>query len=247
MGDTWLHCLHDSYVMKKRFSIAVCSALLIGCTAADNSPKQKDVLKPVSDRPVAKASAPKPKPHKATISYYALTPYTRDQYPKTFAKYGSRMQELEAYRLKAADAAASNLQCKQVDMVEISDSRGSVNNMNFWVDCNYDTKMVRFRFTESELNSQVDAVSEANKSWSKAQASELCAELIRQSVNFPSTLGINKFDYGFKKFEPLGNVAVWMNFKAKNAFDMELKYEAKCIFQPGNPNGEIKIKERASS
>ncbi|MDA7432177.1 hypothetical protein N8492_02295 [Synechococcus sp. AH-601-O06] len=233
--------------MKKLVSIAVSSFLLIGCTGGGNSPKQKDALKPVGDRPVAKASAPKPKPHKAIIASYAVTPYTRDQYPKTFAKYGSRMQELEVYRLKAAETAARNPQCKKVDAAEVSSMKGSVNNMNFWVDCNMDTDMVRFRFTESQLDNQVAAVSEADKSWSKEQASDLCAGLIRQSVNFPSTLGINKFDYGFKTFEPLGNAKVWMNFKAKNAFDMELKYEAVCTFEPGNPNGEIQIKERASS
>ena len=68
----------------------------------------------------SKASAPKAKPHKAEISSYALTPYTPDQYPKTFAKFGSRMDELEAYRRKAAETAARNPQCKQVDGSELS-------------------------------------------------------------------------------------------------------------------------------
>ena len=71
-------------------------------------------------------------------------------------------------------------------------------------------------------------------------------KLITQSVNYPSTLGVNTFDYGYRKFEPLGNVQVAMNFKAKNAFGLELKYTARCLFKPGNPNGEITIKERSN-
>ena len=68
------------------------------------------------------------------------------------------MAEVEAYRRKAAEAAARNTQCKQVDAAEISSYKGSLNNMHFWVDCNMDTNLVRFRFTESELDRQVAAV-----------------------------------------------------------------------------------------
>ena len=118
--------------------------------------------------------------------------------------------------------------------------------MHFWVDCNADTSPVRFRFTERELDAQVAAVSQADKSFSKTQAGKLCEKLIERSVNYPSTLGVNNWDFGFKKFEPLGNVKVWMNFKAKNAFGLELKYTATCTFEPGNPNGEIVVKERTS-
>ena len=37
-----------------------------------------------------------------------------------------------------------------------------------------------------------------------------------------------------------------MNFKVKNAFNLELQYTATCTSEPGNPNGEIVIKERTS-
>ena len=57
---------------------------------------------------------------------------------------------------------------------------------------------------------------------------------------------INFFDIGFSKYEALGNVKVSMKFKAKNAYNLELKFVAACTFQPQNPNGEILIKERTS-
>ena len=37
-----------------------------------------------------------------------------------------------------------------------------------------------------------------------------------------------------------------MNFKVKNAFNLELQYTTTCTFEPGSPNGEIVIKERTS-
>ena len=236
---------------RKCLATAVALGVVVsGCTTsqtqkAKEEPKSEEALKPVAERPVAKKSKPKPKPHKAPIESYALSPYTRSGYPKTFAKYGSRMGEVEAYRRKAADAAAKNPQCKKVNMAEVSTYKGSVNNLHFWVDCN-DNDMKRFTFTEGELDANVAAVTQAEKAFSKVQAGKLCGDLITDSVNYPSTLGINNFDIGFKKFEPLGNVKVWMNFKAKNAFNLELKYTATCTFEPGNPNGEIVIKERTS-
>ena len=226
-----------------KLAVIAAGAVISGCTQTQE-PKSEDALKPINERPVAKKSTPKPKPHQAPIEPYALTPYTRSQYPKTFAKYGTRMAEVEAYRRKAAEAAARNPQCQKVTTAEISSFRGSINNMHFWVDCNDGGK--RFNFTERELDANVAAVTQSEKAFSKATALSLCEELIKRSVNYPSTLGINRWDVGYKKFEPLGNVKVAMNFKAKNAFNLELKYKAICTFEPGNPNGEIVIKERTS-
>lgn len=237
-------------VLRRYLTAAIALGVVVsGCTTTKTQepkpqPKSEEALKPVSERPVAKKTKPKPKPYKAPIESYALTPYTPSGYPTTFAKYGPRMAEVEAYRRKAAELAASNRQCKKVTSSQVSSYKGSVNNLHFWVDC--DDGMKRFNFTEAELDANVAAVTQAEKAFSRTQAGKLCEELITRSVNFPSTLGVNNWDFGFQKFEPLGNVKVSMNFKAKNAFDLELKYRAICTFQPGNPNGEIVIKERTS-
>ena len=234
-----------------RYLIALLAlgVVVSGCTTTKTQepkqePRSEEALKPVSERPVAKKSKPKPKPYKAPIESYVLDPYTRSGWPSTFAKYGPRMGEIEAYRRKAAELAASNRQCKKVTASNVSSYKGSLNNLHFWVDCN--DGMKRFNFTERELDANVAAVTQAEKAFSKAQAGKLCEKLITRSVNYPSTLGINNWDFGFKKFEPLGNVKVWMDFKAKNAFGLELKYTATCTFEPGNPNGEIVVKERTS-
>lgn len=238
-------------------SLALATAAVItvsttGCTTstqkeiptAKETPKSEEVLRPVAERPVARKSAPKPKPYRAPIESYVLEPYTRSGWPTTFAKYEPRMGEIEAYRRKAAELAASNRQCKKVTASNVSSYKGSLNNLHFWVDCN--DGMKRFNFTEGELDANKAAISQGDKAFSKVQAGKLCEKLITKSVNYPSTLGINNWDYGFSKYDPLGNVQVSMNFKAKNAFNLELKFIAICTFQPGNPNGEILIKERTN-
>ena len=201
----------------------------------------KDVL------PKATSSKAEPTPHKAIIPDWLLEPYTKKGYPSTFKKFKDRMPDLQRYRIAAANKAASNTSCKKVAMAEISD-RSTYSNMQFWVDCEkQDGTYTRFRFTESELDNQNSvAISESNKAYSKERAGMLCKELIKRSVNYPSTLGVNTFDYGYRKFPTLGNVEVAMDFKAKNAFNLELKYTARCLFKPGNPNGEITIKERSN-
>ena len=128
---------------------------------------------------------------------------------------------------------------------EISTS-ATYNNMQFFVDCETPSGgFKRFRFTESQLNiPSSPAISESDKAYSEFQAAKLCEGLIKNNANYPSTVKANFFNVGYRKFEPLGNVQVSMNFKAKNAFGLELKYKATCLFKPGNPNGEIRIKER---
>ena len=184
----------------------------------------------------------------AKIDEWVTKPYDcgPNGYPKTCAKFGNRLGELNSLRVVAANTAGRDKTCKEVVAAEVS-GRSTYNNMEFFVDCeDINGAFKRFRFNESELRSgNAVAVSEEDKAFSKEQAGALCKELIKQSVTHPSTLGVNTFDYGYRKFPSLGNVKVYMDFKAKNSFDLELKYTATCTFQAGNPNGEIIIKERS--
>ena len=130
-------------VFHRLFSAVVAAGVaLSGCATSQTQkvevePKSEEALKPISERPVAKKSKPKPKPHKARIPEYVLSPYTRSQYPSTFAKYGSRMAEVEAYRRKAAETAARNPKCKQVDVAEISPTRVSEQHELLVVQCGH--------------------------------------------------------------------------------------------------------------
>ena len=81
------------------------------------------------------------------VSKGALHPYTREHYPDTFAKYGSRINDIERYRKKAALKAASSPTCDFVTTSELS-GRSTIGNLQFWADCKNGT---RIRFSEDEL------------------------------------------------------------------------------------------------
>ena len=179
------------------------------------------------------------------VPEWVIAPYTKKGYPKTFNKFKGRIDELNEYRVKAANKAALDRQCKSVAAAEISSS-ATYNNMLFFVDCETPSGgFKRFKFTESQLNNpNSSAISESDKAYTQWEATKLCEGLIKRNANYPSTVGVNLYNVGFRKFETLGNVQVSMNFKAKNAFGLELKYKANCLFNPGDPNGEITIYER---
>ena len=181
--------------------------------------------------------------HKAEIPDYALTPYTQDQYPKLFAAYGSRIDDVESLRRAAAEKAAASPTCDRVEIVGLSQERSSLSDLNFFVDCANST---RFRFSETELASvSSPALSESQKAWSESDARSACEDLIRRSATIPTTVKIHSF-LGTSVFKApsTGNLVVTSDFDAKNAFGTEIGYQAKCYFKPGIATGTVEIQQR---
>ena len=181
--------------------------------------------------------------HKAEIPDYALTPYTQDQYPKLFAAYGSRIADVERLRRNAAGKAAASPTCDRVEVVELSKERSSLSELHFFVDC---ANTTRFRFSEQELvSTSAPALSETEKAWSEADARNACEDLIRSSATIPTTVKIHSF-LGTSVFKApsTGNLVVTSNFDAKNAFGVEIGYQAKCYFKPGIATGTVEIQQR---
>ena len=240
--------------MKKHFlkpvSGLLLACLLTSCTTKSSGPSSDEKNSGIkSALPKAVKSTPKPKPHFAKVDDYWREPIDcgPNGWPKTCAKFSGRLNEYNRFKGLAIDAAARNKSCSEVVNVAHF-SKSTKNNMRFFVDCTSASGAIqRFTFTESQLasNSAV-AISESEKAYTRSEAAQLCAGLIKRSATYPSTVEINFFDTGFRKYEALGNVEVSMKFKAKNAYNLELKFRATCTFQPQNPNGEIVIKERTS-
>jgi len=182
--------------------------------------------------------------HQGQIADYALTPYTRDQYPQAFAKFGKRMNELEKFRRLSAEKAAASPTCDKVELVEVSPSRGHLNDMHFFADC---TNGTRFRFSEGELKSKPEqlVLSEEQKAWKEADAREACGQMIRENATIPTSVDLHTF-LGTSTFkaQSTGNVVVTMNFDARNVFNTKMGYTAKCYFKPGISQGEIEIDKR---
>lgn len=188
------------------------------------------------------AKAAKKKPVKGRIAKYALTPYTKEGFPKTFAKYGSRMQEIEKFRKQAAQLAANSGRCYLVEASELSTTKSSLNNLVFFVDCKNGQ---RFYMNENDIKHKKKAVSQAEKAWGRAEAIDMCRKMILNEVAHPETADIHTIAGSiYQLADVTKNAIVYIDFEAKNSFGVEDAYTAKCIFPPG-ASGTIKIARRA--
>lgn len=195
-----------------------------------------------SDTGALTPSSPATSSHKAEIPDYVLSPYTADQYPKLFAAFGSRIDDVERLRRAAAEKAAASPTCDRVEMAELSQDRSRLSDLNYFVDCSNTT---RFRFSEAELASVDPVASESQKAWGEAEARSACEELIRQSASIPTSVKVHSFlGTSVYKAPSTGNVVVTSDFDAKNAFGTEIGYRAKCYFEPGVATGKVEISQR---
>ena len=101
--------------------------------------------------PLEDASVPV---HQAAIQAGALTPYSEDQAPELINRFSTRIDEVGASRLLAANAAAAGPDCQVISMVEVA-STSTTDDLRFWVECSdKNGDPVRYNFTEAELKSQ---------------------------------------------------------------------------------------------
>ncbi len=130
-------------------------ALLTACAIKQEDPVQS--VAPVISEPVQEISEPvveSPAPtHRASINASALTPYSEDQAPQLVSRFSTRLDEVEAFRQLAAEAAAANPDCQVISMVEVA-STSTMEDLRFWVECSDSNgDPVRYNFTETELKS----------------------------------------------------------------------------------------------
>ena len=225
---------------------ALIAPFFIAAIFAGGKPVAKTVEAPSAAKAKAitnwevKQSAPV-KPYKAPIEPYAIKPYAAaGGYAKTVAKYGPRLAELQAYRIKTANAAAANEACDKVIMSEISTMRGGLNDMHFWADCENGR---RFRFSESELDANAAAVSESDKALTQDQAQDRCQQLIYDAATHPSTVRINWLSGSYGKFDQTGATEYRASFSAKNSFGTDLRFNARCLFQTDG-GSELTVQEQ---
>ena len=180
-------------------------------------------------------------PYARKISSYALMPYDAKNYPKTTKQYGTRLEEIEQLRRKAAEMAVDSGKCDFVEIVELSDSKSTLKHLHFWVDCRNGE---RIRLDEFEIKAKGSVLTQKEKAWDEASAKNACRDAIKARAMIPSELDIHDI-IGTSFYEaPLThNVVITMDFDAKNAFGIDIPYTAKCYFQPGEV-GVIELNKR---
>ncbi len=76
----------------------------------------------------------------------------------------------------------------------------------------------------------------------RASSSEImkCSELIKTSATHPSTVVLHELaGTSSDRKGPGGSSRVKMDFEAKNAFGLQLEYQAVCLFAKGVPSIQI--------
>ena len=165
------------------------------------------------------------------IGSIALDPYTKEGYPRTVAKYGTRLDEVETFRRQAAEMSIDSGKCDFVEMVELSDKKSTLQHLEFWVDCRNGQ---RIYLDENQLTSGANVRTEADKAWSESTATAACKQGIKDRALLPSEVTFHEIlGTTFVEAPRTHNVVVTMDFEAINAFGTELKYTAKCHFAPG--------------
>lgn len=97
-------------------------ALLVACAnqSTDSAPPvapEPPKAAPDTSMPLEDASVPV---HQAAIQAGALTPYSEDQAPELINRFSARIDEVEAFRQLAANAAAADPDCQVISMVEVA-------------------------------------------------------------------------------------------------------------------------------
>lgn len=163
------------------------------------------------------------------IAEYAYAPYEKAGYPKTFAKWGpSAVKKINALRKEAAFLVALDPKCNMVEVSELSDERSTPKDkIVIFVDCRNNQ---RFYLTEEQIKAGADPVSknETTALISDERAIEACESQIRAALQYPSSysrslLGVSVFRSNY------GNIAVTIEFDAKNGLGMEVPQIARCV------------------
>lgn len=165
------------------------------------------------------------------ISSSATLPYTKSSYPKTFAKYGSRIAEIEQFRRKAAEMAADSGKCDFVYQSELSDFKSTLDHLYFWVDCKNGHRVY---LDEFEINQNSTVLTQADKAWDETKASNQCYTLLKSYRLDEGNVDPNSLVKTSVRTAPIThNVVVRMSFNAHDEYGMRKSYQAACYFKPG--------------
>lgn len=175
----------------------------------------------------------------AKVDKGVFDPYTKDQYPKLFQKYGTRMKEIQAAREDAAFAAAASSKCDRVELAEVS-SKGTKTDAVFFVDCKNGE---RFYISESDLRGKVAASPQSSKGVNESQAHLACQQAIRQRLQYPSSADFSMFGVDISKGKATGNLRIALDFEAKNGFGNMMPHRGVCIVDTDG-NMEVSIGKR---
>ena len=122
-----------------------------------------------------------------------------------------------------------NARCKKIDpsSAYISSSKGTPSNPVFFVTCGSGSNVFNVFFSKSDI--EADLKLSTTKHIDKSLAIKQCESYAKSNATHPSTVDFSKFMDLEVTEHPNGNTTVMSSFKAKNSFNLELKYNIRCL------------------
>lgn len=122
-----------------------------------------------------------------------------------------------------------NSRCKEMDpsSAYISSNKGTASNPIFYVTCGSGSNAFNAFFSKSDVASSSKLI--ATKHVDKSLAIKQCENYAKSNATHPSTVDFSKLmDLAITE-HPNGNTTVISSFRAKNNFNLELKYNIRCL------------------
>lgn len=167
------------------------------------------------------------------IPSYSVDPYTKKDYPSTFAQYKKRINDVNNLRIKAAKLAIDSGRCDKVSTSSIND-KSQINSLEFIVYC---SNGATFNITESDIKSKAQIKTDKEKSIPHEEALSKCKEIIIKESEIPSSVNFHNILGTNIRTAPISNnVVVNLEFDVRNTFNAKIEYIAQCFFEP---NGKV--------
>ena len=125
-----------------------------------------------------------------------------------------------------------NARCKTIDpgTASISGSKGTQADPVFFVTCGSGMDVFNVFFAKADV-AKGDSM-RASAHLDKSRAIDLCEKYAKFNATHPSTVEFSRFVDLAVTEHPNGRTTVNSSFKAKNSFNLELKYNIRCLLSP---------------
>jgi len=170
------------------------------------------------------------------IERSALSDYSRNGYPKTYAQWGDHgVARIIEHERKAALLVASNPKCDRVEVVGLSSESKPPNQIISFVDCR---NRQRFVVGAADLE-RGNTISQAERNTiGNGEAVVLCHEETRKQLKYPSSADFGIFSNSTQRVPSTGAILVQADFKAMNGLGNMIPQRAQCVI---NADGSVRV------
>lgn len=168
------------------------------------------------------------------IDSSAVTPITKEEYPKLYAAWGkSGFKRINDLLPLAAEKAALSPSCDKVSYVGVSERSVLKKEIIFFVDCENGE---RFYISELDLKpgSVVRTQSEKTATVTDSFAISLSESAVKQRLTYPTSFNRDPWSTIVRRHKETGNITVEFDFAAINSLGAKIPNHARCIISDDN-------------